>query len=267
MAAGADGRLVLSRPGPGVDGADWGRWSVASPPPRSWAVGLIVASGVFQAWRQIGSWRPLTDTDYGTILLLQSDAGAGRNRGRLVEPALGGRAAGGPNSPDSPTSPAAPAAFVSAAPTASTRPDGPGATVASGRLASGGPGGAGRARLTRAEPTAPLPAMAGLRGRDRARDRGAHGGVDDAAPPQGETVRRPLAPTPAGPSRVRRAVGCRVPAGRGAGPRGGAAHESGHHAGRCVSGHGPAIASEPPDRPDHRAIGPPVHRAPGWRTA
>ncbi len=36
-----------------------------------WAVGLIVASGVFQAWRQVGSWKALTDTDYGTLLLLK----------------------------------------------------------------------------------------------------------------------------------------------------------------------------------------------------
>jgi copper transport protein len=37
----------------------------------TWAVGLIVASGVFQAWRQLGSWKALSSTDYGKILLLK----------------------------------------------------------------------------------------------------------------------------------------------------------------------------------------------------
>ncbi len=37
----------------------------------AWAVGLIVASGVFQSWRQLGSWQALTGTDYGTLLLLK----------------------------------------------------------------------------------------------------------------------------------------------------------------------------------------------------
>jgi copper transport protein len=35
------------------------------------AVAAIVASGVFQAWRQVGSWSQLTETDYGTVLLLK----------------------------------------------------------------------------------------------------------------------------------------------------------------------------------------------------
>jgi copper transport protein len=35
------------------------------------AVGLIVVSGVLQAWRQVGSWGQLTETDYGTVLLLK----------------------------------------------------------------------------------------------------------------------------------------------------------------------------------------------------
>ena len=32
---------------------------------------IIVGSGVFQAWRQVGSWGQLTETDYGTVLLLK----------------------------------------------------------------------------------------------------------------------------------------------------------------------------------------------------
>ena len=35
------------------------------------AVAAIVASGVFQAWRQVGTWSQLTETDYGTVLLLK----------------------------------------------------------------------------------------------------------------------------------------------------------------------------------------------------
>ncbi len=35
------------------------------------AVAAIVGSGVFQAWRQVGSWNQLTETDYGTVLLLK----------------------------------------------------------------------------------------------------------------------------------------------------------------------------------------------------
>jgi copper transport protein len=37
----------------------------------AWAVAVIVASGLFQAWRQVGSWKALSDTDYGKILLLK----------------------------------------------------------------------------------------------------------------------------------------------------------------------------------------------------
>jgi copper transport protein len=37
----------------------------------AWAVALVVASGVFQAWRQLGSWKALTTSDYGTLLLLK----------------------------------------------------------------------------------------------------------------------------------------------------------------------------------------------------
>ena len=63
--------VVLSRRTAVQDAEELGgvmrRFSAAA----AWAVGLIVASGVFQAWRQVGSWKALTDSDYGTLLLLK----------------------------------------------------------------------------------------------------------------------------------------------------------------------------------------------------
>ncbi|WP_078600538.1 copper resistance CopC/CopD family protein [Streptomyces violens] len=35
------------------------------------AVLVLVATGVYQSWRQVGSWRALTDTSYGQLLLLK----------------------------------------------------------------------------------------------------------------------------------------------------------------------------------------------------
>ena len=37
----------------------------------AWAVAVIVASGVFEAWRQLGGWKALTTSDYGTLLSLK----------------------------------------------------------------------------------------------------------------------------------------------------------------------------------------------------
>ncbi|MFI8995672.1 copper resistance CopC/CopD family protein [Streptomyces sp. NPDC053542] len=36
------------------------------------AVLVLVATGVYQSWRQVGSWRALTDTSYGQLLLLKA---------------------------------------------------------------------------------------------------------------------------------------------------------------------------------------------------
>jgi copper transport protein len=62
---------VLSRRGTGQDAGELGTVVRRFSATAVWAVGLIVASGVFQAWRQLGSWKALTDTDYGTLLLLK----------------------------------------------------------------------------------------------------------------------------------------------------------------------------------------------------
>jgi copper transport protein len=62
---------VLSRRGAGQDGDELGTVVRRFSTTAVWAVGLIVASGVFQSWRQLGSWKALTDTDYGTLLLLK----------------------------------------------------------------------------------------------------------------------------------------------------------------------------------------------------
>jgi copper transport protein len=84
----------------------------------AWAVGLIVASGVFQACRQLGSWKALTDTDYGTILLLKVTLAiaaieAGWFSRRWVAKRL-----------------------LPLLTTPGARPEGPGAATASGRLAA-----------------------------------------------------------------------------------------------------------------------------------
>ena len=36
-----------------------------------WAVGVIVASGAFHTWRQVGSVRPLTETTFGRLLIMK----------------------------------------------------------------------------------------------------------------------------------------------------------------------------------------------------
>jgi copper transport protein len=138
-----------------------------------WAVGLIVASGVFQAWRQLGSWKALTGTDYGTLLLLKvtlvlAAIEAGWFSRRWVNRRLLA---------------AEPAAAV---PATGVRRDGPGAATASGHLAPSGrsPVDAGeqgprapRFRRWLAFEAAPGIGIVGLTG-----------ALIDAAPPQGETV-------------------------------------------------------------------------------
>jgi copper transport protein len=120
--------VVLGRGAAAQDAEELGlvlrRFSTAA----AWAVGVIVASGVFQAWRQLGSWKALTDTDYGTLLLLKvtlvlAAIEAGWFSRRWVSRRL--------------MSPPA----VAAPPTAGARatggrPEGPGAATASGHLAT-----------------------------------------------------------------------------------------------------------------------------------
>jgi copper transport protein len=158
---------VLYGPGSGGDAGELGgvvrRFSTTA----TWAVALIVASGVFQAWRQLGSWKALTTTDYGTILLLKvtvviAAIEAGWFSRRWVARRL-----------------------LSAA-VASPRPDGPGAATASGRLAARGSwpsngAGAGprvpRFRRWLAFEAALAIGVVALTG-----------ALIDAAPPQGETA-------------------------------------------------------------------------------
>lgn len=64
--------LVAVLPGPETPDA-----SSMGPPVTSfssmapWAIALVVTSGVFQAWRQVGSFGALTGTDYGTVLIVK----------------------------------------------------------------------------------------------------------------------------------------------------------------------------------------------------
>ena len=158
---------VLYGPGSGEDASELAgvvrRFSTTA----TWAVALIVASGVFQAWRQLGSWKALTTTDYGTILLLKvtvviAAIEAGWFSRRWVARRL-----------------------LSAA-VASPRPEGPGAATASGRLAprgsrpssGGGPGPrVPRFRRWLAFEAALAIGVVALTG-----------ALIDAAPPQGETA-------------------------------------------------------------------------------
>jgi copper transport protein len=174
--------MVLFRPGTGSDPSELGpvvrRFSATA----AWAVGLIVASGFFEAWRQIGSWKALSDTDYGTILLLKvtlvlAAIEAGWFSRRWVARRL------------DPADPPAAAPLVAVAATASARPDGPGAATASGRLASFDGGGADRAQPARSAPTAPrfrrwlaFEAVLGLG------IVALTGALVDSVPPQGEKV-------------------------------------------------------------------------------
>lgn len=133
------------------------------------SVALIVASGVFQAWRQVGSWNELSTTDYGTILLLKvtlvaAAVEAGWYSRRWVRHRLG------------------PLGPPTAAPVA--RAIGPGAATASGVVAEGAGGVDGNSR-----PSAPrfrrwlaFEAVIGI---------GVvvlTGALVDAAPPQAEQV-------------------------------------------------------------------------------
>ena len=145
--------IVLFRPGPGSDGGELGpvvrRFSATA----VWAVGLIVASGFFEAWRQIGSWKALSDTDYGTILLLKvtlvlAAIEAGWFSRRWVARRLV------PNSPDSPTSDPPPSCRSPPPrppdPTAPARPSHRGGWPRVGRVAPAAPASPGRSRRRRA---------------------------------------------------------------------------------------------------------------------
>ncbi len=118
------------------------------------AVAAILASGVFQAWRQVGSWSQLTETDYGTVLLLKVtlvvaavEAGWFSRRwvnNRFQPVAATGAPAGGPD-PDMAASEMAltnqarpTAAGPGPAAEADRRPPGQGAATASGDLPAGG---------------------------------------------------------------------------------------------------------------------------------
>jgi copper transport protein len=163
---------VLSRRSAVQDAAELGtvvrRFSTAA----VWAVGLIVASGVFQAWRQLGSWKALTDTDYGTLLLLKvtlviATIEAGWFSRRWVAKRL-----------------MAPAA-VGATASPLGRRDGPGAAIASGPLASGtdpGDGNGGGPTAPRFRRWLAFEAALGIG------IVALTGALIDAAPPQGETV-------------------------------------------------------------------------------
>jgi copper transport protein len=194
---------VLSWRGSGQDAGELGAVVRRFSATAVWAVGLIVASGVFQAWRQLGSWKALTDTDYGTLLLLKVtvvmaaiEAGWFSRRWvskRLMGPAVVGATAT-PEHQDT-----AEAVGVAATPggrnwteavgaTSSTPGwrDGPGAAPAPDPLAPVDAGGSGRDARS---PTAPrfrrwlaFEAALGI---------GVvalTGALIDAAPPQGETV-------------------------------------------------------------------------------
>ncbi len=111
------------------------------------AVAAIVASGVFQSWRQVGSWGQLTETDYGSVLLLKvtlvlAAVEAGWFSRRWVNNRFQPVAVNVP--PD--RSAASETVVRSEAPTttegpglggAIRRPPGPGAATASGGLAGG----------------------------------------------------------------------------------------------------------------------------------
>jgi copper transport protein len=138
-----------------------------------WAVALVVASGVFQAWRQLGSWKALTTTDYGTLLLLKvtlviAAVEAGWFSRRWVARRLLPLTGHGP------------------AQVAERRSPGPGAATASASLAGNG---AGLAHTSARGPRAPrfrrwlaFEAALGIG------IVALTGALIDAAPPQGETV-------------------------------------------------------------------------------
>ena len=140
----------------------------------TWAVGLIVASGVFQAWRQIGSWKALTDTDYGTILLLKVTLVMAAIEAGLVQPALGGSAWWRP-----PRS-------RRRAPSRGGHRRAPKGRRSHRLRAPGHTGPWARPVATGRGPTdASLSALAGLRGGARYRDRGAYGRPDRRRPAPG----------------------------------------------------------------------------------
>ncbi|TGB11377.1 copper resistance protein CopC [Streptomyces sp. MZ04] len=52
---------------PSVEGAAVRRFSSVA----FWSVGTLAATGLYQAWRQVGSWSALTGTSYGQLLLVK----------------------------------------------------------------------------------------------------------------------------------------------------------------------------------------------------
>jgi copper transport protein len=158
---------VLYGPGSGGDAGELGGLVRRFSTTATWAVALILASGVFQAWRQLGSWKALTTTDYGTILLLKVtvviatvEAGWFSRRWvarRLLPPAV-----------------------------APVRPGGPGAATASGRLAR-----SGSQRSRGGGPGPRVPRFRRWLAFEAALAIGVvalTGALIDAAPPQGETA-------------------------------------------------------------------------------
>jgi copper transport protein len=172
---------VLTRRGASQDATELGAVVRRFSATAVWAVGLIVASGVFQAWRQLGSWKALTDTDYGTLLLLKvtlviATIEAGWFSRRWVANRLMTPAAVGTRGHDG-------AEAVGAAAIPQGRRDGPGAATASAPLAPTG------AEPAHGGPTAPrfrrwlaFEAALGIG------IVALTGALIDAAPPQGETV-------------------------------------------------------------------------------
>lgn len=64
--------LVAVLPGPdGPDSSSMGPPVTSFSTMAPWAIALVVVSGTFQAWRQVGSLGALTSTDYGTILIIK----------------------------------------------------------------------------------------------------------------------------------------------------------------------------------------------------
>ena len=61
-----------------------------------WAVVVLVATGLFQGWRQVGSVDALTSTRYGTLLMIKTRARGRNARSRVAEPACDPRASGRP---------------------------------------------------------------------------------------------------------------------------------------------------------------------------
>jgi copper transport protein len=101
-----------------------------------------VASGVFQAWRQVGSWGQLTETDYGTVLLLKVTLVAAAIEAGWFSRRWVANRLGVPSGPGSATATAG----------SEPRPVGPGAATAAGSLI--GRAGGDQAQIPDSRPTA-----------------------------------------------------------------------------------------------------------------